>query len=217
MQVGDPVRVADDHRVDRRALQLVGDARGSGRPTALPGVLPIGLLPVAVPSWMTTICTLTPSARSRCDSAAIRGPSSRNVKPGRGAGRDQLGRLLEPGADHADLDAVDLEHLRRRDPVGRLAGGRLDDVGCQEREVGPRLLLEQPRDAVVELVVAVGRRVQAPGVLDVDRRHVLAAGRSSAAMRRRCRHRPGSARARQGRQLLVEHRGEVRRAADRAR
>ena len=38
---------------------------------------------------------------------------------------------------------------------------------------GPRLLREQPLDAVVELVVAVRRGVEAPCVLDVDRRHVL--------------------------------------------
>ncbi len=56
---------------------------------------------------------------------------------------------------------------------GGSPGGLVDDVGGQEREVGPVLMREQPVDAVVELVVAVGRGVQAPRVLDVDGRHVL--------------------------------------------
>jgi hypothetical protein len=34
-----------------------------------------------VPWWMTTTWTLTPSLRKRSDSAAIRGASSRNVRP----------------------------------------------------------------------------------------------------------------------------------------
>ena len=140
---------------------------------AAPGVLPTGLLPSAVPWWMTTTWTLTPCRRSRSDSALIRGRLVEERQPLGGAGRDELRRLLEPCADHADLHAVDLEHLRRRHPVRCLSGVRVDDVGRQEREVGPRLLLQQPGDAVVELVVAVRRGVQAPGVLHVDRRRVL--------------------------------------------
>ena len=58
-------------------------------------------------------------------------------------------------------------------PVGRLAGRLVDDVGGEEREVGPLLVGQQPLDAEVELVVAEARGVEAPGVLDVDRRHVL--------------------------------------------
>ena len=117
-----------------------------------------------------------PARPPRCadapDSALIRGASSRNVRPGR-ARRDELGRVLQLGADHADLDPVHGEDDGRRHPRRPHSGRRLDDVRRQEREVRPRLVLEQAGDAVVELVVPVRRCVQAPRVLDVDRRLVL--------------------------------------------
>ena len=81
-----------------------------------------------------------PGARAARDSAG----SARRAGQERQAlgrpGPHQLRRGLQRGADHADLDAVDAEHDRRRDPVGRLAGGLLDDVGGEEREVGPFLV-----------------------------------------------------------------------------
>ena len=117
-------------------------------------------------------------------------------QPGRGAGRDELGRVLELGADDADLDAVDGEHDRRRDPDGRLAGRGLDDVRGQEREVR----------AVPAARAAGSRRSRTRGCRTTwrrgprrSRRRSSAcppAARSSAARRRRCRRRPGSARAR---------------------
>ncbi len=41
----------------------------------------MALVPDAVPWWMRTIWTLTPSRRSRSDSALIRSVSGRNVSP----------------------------------------------------------------------------------------------------------------------------------------
>ena len=49
----------DEHRVDRRVLELVRDRR-IGPSQAVPAVLPMGLLPLAVPWWITTTWTLTP-------------------------------------------------------------------------------------------------------------------------------------------------------------
>ena len=71
------------------------------------------------------------------------------------------------------LTPLTVKTTDRSHPVGCLAGGRLDDVRGEEREVRSLLVHEQPGDAVVELVVAVRGRVEAPGVLDVDRGHVL--------------------------------------------
>ena len=105
-----------------------------------PAALPIGFRPFAVPWWMTTTWTLTPSALRRSDSALIRGALVEERQPGRGAGRDELRGVLQLGADDADLDAVDGEDDRRLSThVGCLAGRRLDDVGGEEREVGPGL------------------------------------------------------------------------------
>ena len=61
-------------------------------------------------------------------------------------------------------------------------------------------------DPEVEFVVAVGRRVHPPGVLDVDRRACPRGGPSSAAMRRRCHHRPAAGPARAAGCFLVEQR-----------
>ena len=190
------------------AISRIGPSHGT------PAVLPIGFRPTFVPWWMTTTWTLTPSAR---EPLGLGRDPRRLVEEGQAGGRaggDELGRVLELGADDADLDAVDGEDDRWRDPVGRLAGRRLDDVRGEEREVGSLLVHEQPGDAVVELVVAVRRRVEAPRVLDVDRRLVLEEQR----VRRRCpdvvatgQDQPGAG---QARELLVEHRREERRAAD---
>ena len=91
-----------------------------------------------------------------------------------GAGRDELGGLLELGADDADLDAVDGEHGRGPvEPRRDLAGRGLDHVRREEREVRPRDVVLEAFDAVVELVVAERRGVEAPRVLDVDRRGVV--------------------------------------------
>ena len=99
--------------------------------------------------------------------------SGLNVQAGCRPGAHQLRGARQLGADDADLDAVDGEHLRRLQIARQLAGGVVDDVGGQERERRPCDVRLQAVHAVVELVVAERRGVEAPGVLDVDRRHVL--------------------------------------------
>ena len=74
---------------------------------------------------------------------------------------------------------------------------------------------EQPGDAIVELVVAVGGGLQAPGVLHVDGGHILqqaGVGRRSADVVARGEQEGGPGEL--GR-FLVEHRRQLRRAADR--
>ena len=138
LEVGDAVGVAHEHRVDGGVLELVRDRRGSARPRHAGARCRSGCLPLAVPWWITTTWTLTPSVASRFDSALIAGPSSRNVSPAVAPARDELGRLLELGADDADLDAVDAEDLRPPSTqLGMSAGRVVDDVGREEREVAP--------------------------------------------------------------------------------
>ena len=113
-----------------------------------------------------------PRAAAR-DSRWMRSASSRNSRPAVASARDELRRRADGRADHADAHAVDAEHRRRLHPVGASPVVLLDDVRREEREVGARLVLQDPLDAEVELVVAEARRVEPPRVLDVDRRHVL--------------------------------------------
>ena len=168
-----------------------------------------------MPWWITTTWTLTPCFLSRCDSALIRVASSRNVSPAVASAETRSGVDCSSAPMTPTLTPLTLNTTDGLHPVGCLAGRGLDDVRGQEREVRPVLVREQPLDAVVELVVAVGRRVQAPGVLDVDRRHVVEQER----VRRRgadvVAAGEDQARAGQARQLLVEHRRQVRGAADR--
>ena len=174
-----------------------------------------GCRPFAVPWWITTTWTLTPCFLRRCDSALIRGRLVEEREPRGGAGRDEVGRGLQLGADDADLDAVDVEHDRRLDP--RRAPCRSPSRRCWWRGTGSwrEPVREEPVDAVVELVVAVGRRVQAPGVLDVDRRHVVEQERVGRRGADVVAAGQDQARTGQARELLVEHGGQVRRPADR--
>ena len=145
-----------------RVLQRVGDAEDRAVPRRRPASLPIGLAPDAVPWWMTTIWTLTPSCFEPLGLGLDpRGLGEEVEARGRARG-DELGRRLELRADDADLDAVDGEHLRRLEPVRQLARRLLDDVRREEREVGPLDVLEQALDAVVELVVAVATSRRGP-------------------------------------------------------
>ena len=166
------VRVAGDDEVDRRVLDRLGDAHDR----ALPGVRGPAVDPFApseAPSWITTICTFTPRLRSLADSRSMRCGLVEEDEPRGGVGAHELRRRPDRRADHADAHAVHAEHLRRLHPVRRVAGRLLDDVRRQEREVRPLLVLEDPLDAEVELVVAEARGVESPRVLDVDRRPVV--------------------------------------------
>ena len=107
--------VTDDHRVDRRVLERVGDVEDRSDPRRARRVAD-RVEPEVVPWWMTTTWTFTPSFRRRSDSALIRAASGRNVSPAVAPRRDELGRVQELGADDADLDAVDGEDRRRRRP-----------------------------------------------------------------------------------------------------
>ena len=73
----------------------------------------------------------------------MRSASGRNVSPAVAPAETSSGVVLELRADHADRGAIDDEHLRRLEPVGGLPGRGLDDVGGQERELRPGLLLRR--------------------------------------------------------------------------
>ena len=75
-------------------------------------------------------------------------------------GEDERRRVLVREADQAELEAVEVEHLRRR-PLRRRLPGRVDDVRRQVREVGERdQRVAEVRLSPVEVVVAepVGRK-----------------------------------------------------------
>ena len=126
------------------------------------------------------------------DSASIRGASSGTSDPRWRRRRPAPGVSSSPAPITPTLTPLTRNTFDGVTQAGASPVAVVDDVRGQEREVGPRLVLEQPLDAVVELVVAVRRGVQAPGVLDVDGGLVLRAAPSWAARRRRCRRRPGS-------------------------
>ena len=100
-------------------------------------------------------------------------------------------------------------------PFGVQPGRLVDDVGPEEREFGAGLMLEQPLEAVVELVVAVRRGIETPRVLHIDRGSVL----EQARVGRRCAdvvtggEQQGTLG--EGRGVLVEHRGELCGSPDR--
>ena len=190
-QVRHAVGVADDHRVDGRVLERVGDVEDRS--------LPRGPRRVA-DRVAAQRGALVDDDDLDLDALPAQ-PLGLGLDPGRlveelqslrGAGRDELRGLLEPGADHADLHAVDPEHRRRRDPVRCLSGVRVDDVGREEREVGPRLVLR----------AAGRRRSRTRGCRTTWRRGPRRSPRrspacpraapSSGERRRRCRRRPGS-------------------------
>ena len=132
-----------------------------------------------------------------------------------GAGADELGRRPDDRTEDTDPDAVDVEDLRGAvQPVGRLAGRLVDDVGGEEREVGAVLMGLESLDAEVELVIAKARGVEPPGVLHVDRRHVVEQGRVRRGRADVVAGRQQQGLPRQRRCLLVEHRRQLARAAD---
>ena len=187
--------VADDHRVDRRVRERVGDLEDRALPRT-PAALPTVLLPTFVPWWMTTIWTLTPRCRSRSDSALIRSRLGQERQPGRRAGRDELGRVLELGADDADLDAVDREDLRRRHPVAapcRSRSPRCSSPGTGSAPAPAGAGAARPRSRTRGC-----RTTWRRGPMHSRRRSPACprAAASSAARLRRCRRRRGSARAR---------------------
>jgi hypothetical protein len=205
--------VPGDDEVDGRALDAVDDADdralplGGGRP-----VHAVGAGGGALVDHDDLDAHALPLEPRRLLPDALRLVEER--EPLGGAGAHELRRRPRGGADDADPHAVDPEDRRRVHPRRRLTRRLLDDVRRQEREVGALEVLEDPLDAVVELVVAVRRGVHAPRVLHVDRRPVLEQRR---ARRRRAdvvargeQQRPPGQRGR----LLVEHRRELPRPAD---
>ena len=106
---------------------------------------------------------------------------------------DQFGSGSHISTDHPDFDAVDVEHLRRLDPVRRLAGDLVDDVGRRGRGSWP----EPAAPAVVRC------RSRTRGCRSSSRRDPRRSRRrwsacprampSSAARHRRCRRTPGAA------------------------
>ena len=181
----------------------------------MPAALPVGLSPSAVPWWMTTTWTFTPCALRRSDSALIRGASSRNVSPAvapapTSSGVDCSSAPMTPTLTPLTLNTTD----------GVTHGGSLPVAVstmfvARNGKCARCCWVLQPVDAVVELVVAVGRGVEPPGVLDVDRRHVVeqpgVRGRGPDVVATG----QDEPRAGQRGELLVEHRGQERRAADR--
>ena len=172
------------------SCERVGDVRGSDRPRGVPTRLPIVFSPVFVPWWMTTTWTCTPS----CAEALRLGLDPRRLveelEAGRRAGGDELRRVLQLGADDADLDAVDREHLGGRDP--RRAPCRSPSRRCSSPGTG-----SSPAPGAS---AAARRRSRTRGCRTTWRRGPTRsrrrspacprAGRSSAARRRRCRRRP---------------------------
>ena len=135
-QVGDAVGVADDHRVDGRVLELVGDVEDRAA-HGTPAALPIGLRPTFVPWWMTTTWTLTPSLLRRSDSALIRGASARNVSPAVAPAETSSGVVSSSAPMTPTLTPLTVNTTDGVTHGGCLAGRGLDDVRGQEREVRP--------------------------------------------------------------------------------
>ena len=210
-QVRDPVGVADDHRVDRRVLEGWSAMARIGPSHGTPGALPIGFVPDAVPWWMTTTWTLTPCLRRRSDSALIRRPRAGRSGPAVLPARDELGRALQLGADDADLDAVDVEDVRRLDPRAGACRSRSSTMLVARNGKSARACCASRRRR---------RRSRTRGCRTTSRRDPTRSRRRSsacpraapswAARRRRCRRRRGSGPGRgSAAELLVEHRGEL--------
>ena len=104
------------------------------------------------------------------------------------------GVVVHRRADHADAHAVDAEHRRRSSSSPASLPVASSTMFADRNGKSARAWCGRMRSiAEVELVVAEARGVEPPRVLDVDRRHVLAAAPSSAATRRRCRPPPAAA------------------------
>ena len=175
-QVRHPVGVAGDR--SRRpscparssAMSTIGPSHGDAR-----GVARRVDARRPCPRGSRTIWTLTPSAPEPLGLGLDARRSPAGTSAPRWRPRDTSSGVVSSSAPMTPtLIPLTLNTTDGVDPRGRLAGRGLDDVGGQEREVGPLPGAASSRvDPVVELVVAVRRRVEAPGVLDVDRRHVL--------------------------------------------
>ena len=138
-----------------------------------PGALPIGLSPKLVPWWMTTTWTFTPSLRRRSDSALIRAASGRNVSPAVAPAETSSGVLRSSAPMTPTLMPLTVNDGRRRDPRRRRRRSRSRRCSWPGTGSARVLVRQQTRHAEVELMVAVGRGIEPPQVLDVDRRHVL--------------------------------------------
>ena len=190
------------------AIPMIGPCQGEA------AVSPMALDPSAAPSWMTHDLHVTPCARSRCDSCLIRSRLVEERRPFGRSGAHELGRV-HGRADHADAHAVDPEHRRRLDPGRRSARSLVDDVRRQERVVRPRLLGEDARRGRSRTRGCRSSWRRAPTRSPRRSSACPRAAPRSAARRRRCHRPPAAVPARAARRLLVEHRGELRRAAER--
>ncbi len=99
--------------------------------------------------------------------------AGRKVRPAVLPAATSSGVLSRPAPITPTFTRFTSNTLTPRIHGGALPVAEFNDLNRQEGEGRPALLAQQPRHAVVELVVAVGGRVEAPGVLDIDRRHVL--------------------------------------------
>ena len=205
--------VTGDDRVEGRVLEVVDEA--DDRP--LPGRarrVADRVRAEGVPSWMSRTWTLTPAFLSRLDSARIRPSSGRKVRPSVAPAETSSGVVSSSAPMTPTLVPLTVKTLDGVTQSGRLPGRRLDDVDGEEREVGVGLVHQQAVDAVVELVVAVRGRVEAPQVLDVDRRLVLEQARVRGRGADVVAAGQDQTRAGQARQLLVEQRRELAGTAD---
>jgi hypothetical protein len=171
-RVRGPVGVSGDHEVDRRVLELLGDAHDRALPrlrrvrrdavgAELRALVDDHDLDLHAPAPELPRLALDPLRLVE------------ELEAGGGVLTHQLRRRPDHRADDADAYPVDAEDRRSVQPVRPPARVLIDDVRRQEREVRAVLMGEQPLEPEVELVVAEARRVQPPRVLDVDRRHVL--------------------------------------------
>ena len=151
------------------AMATIGPSHGTA--AAVPST---ALVPFAVPSWITTICTSTPRAAAASTPRRSVRPPGRNFRPAVLPADDEF-RAWSPAP--APITPTRTP-LTRKTVDGVTQSGAFPVASstmlvARNGKFGLLLLREEPVEAVVELVVAVGRRVQAPGVLDVDGRGIL--------------------------------------------
>ena len=180
------------------SVQGLGDVDDRARPRACPAVLPTVFVPAAVPSWMTTICTWTPRARRRSDSAVMRSASSRKVRPAVAPAETSSGVVSRPAPMTPTLTPLTLKTTEGRDP--RRAPCRSPSRRCSWRGTGSSPEPGAPAAGRPRSRTRGCRRTSRRGPRRSRHRWPACprAGPSSAARRRRCRRRRAAARASAG-------------------